>query len=275
MRTPTINLARPINWDHPLNKGLVSMWSAIPSWNNGTIWKDLANKNHGTLTNMVQGSTSGWSRNAAIGQYGSMLFDGTTVGQSIKVPDALGLRLQVCTMIASFRLTSVSVFNPIFSKARATANTPSYEMGVSSSAKLYIYNGSTVVSGSTGLSANVNYTAAWIQDNGTARFYLNGVADGTASQTASSTFDTNALFLGNDFDSSRSGDGTPVGGILNRIIIKNKVDSPAEINSGFELSKKFDVGILNYLSSAAYSYPSSGVVSSSGLLLRRRRMAAA
>ena len=40
-----------INRSHPLAKGLVSCWRAMPDMERGTKWRDLAGKNDGTLTN--------------------------------------------------------------------------------------------------------------------------------------------------------------------------------------------------------------------------------
>ena len=49
-----INPYNPVNWNHPLNVGLVSWWLAIPQIFSGygTItWNDLCRKNNGTLFN--------------------------------------------------------------------------------------------------------------------------------------------------------------------------------------------------------------------------------
>jgi len=66
-------LGTPLNPAHPLNRELVGYW---PMGEGGGIRaQDLSGKgNHGTLTNMVQGSTSGWTG----GKFGrAMRFDGT------------------------------------------------------------------------------------------------------------------------------------------------------------------------------------------------------
>lgn len=47
-----INLANPVNWQHPLNRGLVSRWCALGSpVASGQYWRDLTNRYNGTLTN--------------------------------------------------------------------------------------------------------------------------------------------------------------------------------------------------------------------------------
>lgn len=46
----SINLASPINWSHPLNRGLVARYITLPVFR-GNQWRDSAKGNHGTLTN--------------------------------------------------------------------------------------------------------------------------------------------------------------------------------------------------------------------------------
>lgn len=52
-----VDLSNPINWDHPLNRGLVGWWLALPQWSGGTKWYDLCGKYDGTLM-----SGPSWSR---------------------------------------------------------------------------------------------------------------------------------------------------------------------------------------------------------------------
>lgn len=45
-----IDLTRPVNWDHPLNRGLVAWWLPLPGRLGNTLY-DIAGRTHGTLTN--------------------------------------------------------------------------------------------------------------------------------------------------------------------------------------------------------------------------------
>lgn len=51
-----IDWSNPINWGHPLNRGLVSWWLAVPGQNGWgtTRWRDMVHRSqvHGALTNM-------------------------------------------------------------------------------------------------------------------------------------------------------------------------------------------------------------------------------
>ncbi len=73
----------PINWAHPLNRGLVSEWAVIPNsgWCGGLTFRDLVrggkNPNDGTLTN---GPT--WSGQSPAGGYGSLSFTAANTAYS-------------------------------------------------------------------------------------------------------------------------------------------------------------------------------------------------
>lgn len=48
----SVDWTNPINWNHPLNDGLAGWWLNVPHWQGGTVFRDLLNLNHGTLTGM-------------------------------------------------------------------------------------------------------------------------------------------------------------------------------------------------------------------------------
>jgi len=49
----SVNLGSPVNWGHPLNRGLVGCWLPLPNNANGSRLFDLTGRSHGTLTNSV------------------------------------------------------------------------------------------------------------------------------------------------------------------------------------------------------------------------------
>ena len=78
-------LGTPLNFAHPLNRELVGYWPM--GEDAGSVTRDLSGKgNHGTLINMVQGSTSGWTG----GKFGSaIIFDGSNDYLTIADNDSL------------------------------------------------------------------------------------------------------------------------------------------------------------------------------------------
>ena len=83
---PGINMAAPVNWAHPLNRGLTSWWIVLPGMTSGARFIDIVNPNgnHGTLTNMDHldwvGSADGW---------GALDFDGSDDYVNVPWPHTL------------------------------------------------------------------------------------------------------------------------------------------------------------------------------------------
>lgn len=74
--TGYVNMQRPVNWDSPLNRGLVSWWVVLPDTNRGAVtWRDIAGTNHGTLTGMDPATD--WVGSTRPGGLGSLDFDGS------------------------------------------------------------------------------------------------------------------------------------------------------------------------------------------------------
>lgn len=74
--------ASPVNWAHPLNRGLVSWWLNLPGRRDAAYtWRDLCKRNHGTLTN---GPTWQGARGRP-GGWGSLDFDGADDAASAAV----------------------------------------------------------------------------------------------------------------------------------------------------------------------------------------------
>lgn len=46
-----LDIGDAVNWKDPLTRGLVSWWASVPGSPRGNQWRDLCNRNHGTLTN--------------------------------------------------------------------------------------------------------------------------------------------------------------------------------------------------------------------------------
>lgn len=71
-----VNLGQPVNWSHPLNRGLQAWYLCLPGGPRGMRWLDLCNRNHGDLTNMVGAANWGGPLGRPGGN-GSLDFDGS------------------------------------------------------------------------------------------------------------------------------------------------------------------------------------------------------
>lgn len=82
----TIDWTCPVDWSHPLNRGLLGWWLAVPTsptgWG-GVTWRDLTRRNHGALASMDP--PNDWSgAKGRQGGWGSLDFDGTN--DTVQVP---------------------------------------------------------------------------------------------------------------------------------------------------------------------------------------------
>lgn len=81
IHTPFVEPDCPINWSHPLNRGLLGRWQCIPNegWQGGAIWRDLGRGGDhpidGTLYNMECADWIG--PKGRPGGYGALDFGGT------------------------------------------------------------------------------------------------------------------------------------------------------------------------------------------------------
>jgi len=87
-----INMVSPVNWAHPLNRGLVGWWLVMPGISSGSRFTDLTNPgnsgNHGALFGM---SNTNWLGSSRSGSYGELDFDGNDQWVVIGNPPSLRL----------------------------------------------------------------------------------------------------------------------------------------------------------------------------------------
>lgn len=70
-----INTTSPINWNHPLNRGLVRKWVCLPQRTGGNTWRELTRRSNAS----INGATARSPRSRP-GGWGSYEFDGTNDG---------------------------------------------------------------------------------------------------------------------------------------------------------------------------------------------------
>lgn len=68
----SVDWSQPVNWSHPLNRGLVAWWLAAPRCRGGAVWRDLLGRHHGTLTNMDPATD--WQATSRPGGWGQLVF---------------------------------------------------------------------------------------------------------------------------------------------------------------------------------------------------------
>jgi hypothetical protein len=74
-----LTVGTPVNWQAPLNRGLVGWWKVLRERMGGVRWLDLAGTNHGDLPTVMlpRSAVSGFNATTRSGGLGEMRFDGT------------------------------------------------------------------------------------------------------------------------------------------------------------------------------------------------------
>ncbi len=90
MPSTGINAASPVNWAHPLNRGLIAWWMVMPGINSGSRLADLVypgdRGSHGTLVGVPEWNTS----TPAPGHFGLLDFDGSVDHTSHPINHGIG-----------------------------------------------------------------------------------------------------------------------------------------------------------------------------------------
>jgi len=102
----TLNYGAPVNWAHPLNRGLAAWWKVLPLRYGGRRWLDLAGTSHGLLTGMgASSATSGWGATTRAGGYGELRFDG--------VDDQIATGRPLSTFVTSTEASALCWMKPL------------------------------------------------------------------------------------------------------------------------------------------------------------------
>lgn len=186
-----INYGQPVNWAHPLNRGLLAWWLVLPQWRGGKRFRDLCNRYHGTLTDMDP-STDWVSSRGRPGGFGALQTDNSMQFVDVGDVDVLEFTDEIFTWSAWFN---------------QVAGDDGYLMSKnegSSGWGWYFNNGSITVylNGSADLTVSSVYTTAvWNHaiatcDGTTITMYINGKSVGSGPRDFDLQTNTGALHIG-------------------------------------------------------------------------------
>lgn len=236
-----INLANPVNWQHPLNRGLVAWYIALPGQGRSTQWLDIAGGVNATLTNgpTWQGRASGW---------GALSCDGTDDYATIPAGSIFGKKLTgaVVTFACWFNPTgSLTAYQALFDCGSTSLRSLGIFLGPSAST-LYIAIGNSA--GNNHFLTNPIANNTWQHfvvtcDGSSITSYLNGVSNGTGG-TVTGSFDASyeARIGGNP-----SGGGAAYQGYIDDVSIYNRVLSANDVYRLYAQSITGYQGMINRL----------------------------
>ena len=212
-----INYAQPINWNSPLNRGLISWWMVLPRWRGGLTWRDLRGRNHGTLTNMAPATD--WVVSTRRGGLGALDFDGVNDNVLASyTPAAIPLTLTAWGRTSS---SSNQAHINLSSSSGTYAGLAITSLGIYS----YINQSASgsIVANSTGTATSGAWTmAAAVFQSGSFAAYRDGANKGTAANGYSPSIPN--VYIGSFNNSSAFFNGQ-----LDCIRVYNRALSDAEI----------------------------------------------
>lgn len=233
-----INLAHPPNETHPLNRGLVGWWVALPN-RTGKRWLDLsAQGNHGTLTN---GPT--WRGAPRLG----LTLDGSNDYVDLGNPVSLQLS-GAMTVVASVVFKGVTTgADEIYSRAGASSDCGVRLLGeVTQKISFVIASNATTeidVSSVNNRSLNLLYHIAGVYEPSVAlRLYLDGKLNNsnTTSIPASQRVSTAGPYIGRRGDNVALFDGQ-----IFEVRIYNRALPHPHIRQLYDLSRLGSRDLLN------------------------------
>lgn len=239
-----VDWGQPVNWAHPLNRGLVSWWLAVPGrMGYGSMaWRDLCGRNNGTLTSFTAGGSHWGGAKGRKGGWGSISFRGSADGfdEYIAVGSVPALNSITDISFAGwFKFGSVSALQWLFKKYGGGSG-PGLWFWPSGAGKINWDYNSSMLSVDAPLSTGVWYHIAGVTKSGVGReVFIDGISvgtDGTAPSTG--TEDVNLCGpVGSGVNSLE--------GLANSLRIYSRALSAAEVTDLYRRESNYYDGLLN------------------------------
>jgi hypothetical protein len=233
-----VNLADPVNREHPLNRGRVGWWLTLPGLAGGGTFWDLMGLNHGALTGM--GAGLGWKGTSRPGGYGALQGDGTAA--CVIIPNSPSLNPTVGVTCSCWVKPASTADAGLVCKDSNVGR--SYCLDIESSGKPQFFIGpSQVVSAST----TILTPGQWIHVCGTyngagTALYINGIQVATAAGSPTLNVTTGTVQLG---AREYAGLREFCNGQIDDCSIWNRGITPIEVYGLFNLSRLGYPGVLN------------------------------
>lgn len=244
-----LNQAAPLNLAHPLNRGLVGAWLALPvaagrSGYGSLSFRDLFGRYNGALTN---GPTWGGSRGRQ-GGFGSLSFDGASnVVQLGRVPIE-GAAAVTFSVWAYPRTAGGGTFARIFC---GDGNVPfTLSMNGSATSIIFTVNSGGDCTGTVTQNAWNFITATY--DGANTRLYINGTQVSSAALTGAVTFYSSApaqALIGNRFQAAvdRGFDG-----LIDDVRAYTRALAADEVRALYDQSRRGYLEALNWVNGRVY-----------------------
>jgi len=263
-----INQASPVNWAHPLNRGLVGWWMRIPGTSSGSRLTDLTNPgpsgHHGVLTNM---SNADWNGADRIGSWGSLQYDDTSKVVDISGSPVLNYPFSMVVWFNSAQTASNDAIVSIadvssgvdYHSLIAQGNVGGNPVGAQSRAS----SGITTSQTTTGYTVGQWHQAAGVYASATSRIAYIDAGSSAETTTERATNDLDHVTISGFADSSP---GLFFDGKIDDFRLYNRALPAVELVELRRLSLQGYLGLLNRLERRAVIAAVAG-----GIVVLRRR----
>jgi hypothetical protein len=240
-----IALGQPVNWSHPLNRGRVAWWLALPGRMSGPTWSNLMGSGHGTLTGGPK-----WGGTTRPGGYGQVLFDGVDDYADLGVLPLNG-DFTVAAWVYAASLNSAGARRVLFGK-KGGSNSRQMSLTWATTSKLSIGEEDIAIIATTAADFPLARWAhvAWTHKAGSHNVYIDAAVAATAAYT----------FVGPYAGPSYLGDASAFtfDGPMDDVTAYARGLSAAEVWSLRDLSRRGYPGVLNRLGPSLVAFPAAG-----------------
>lgn len=230
-----VYLPRPVNWSHPLNRGRVVWFLALPGRVGGSTWYNLAASAHGAIGNATT-SSSGWRPTTRPGGFGHFAFDSSD--DQVDVPAfAIPQGTAPRSWAAWFR-TSATGLKVLFDQGDTTANGTRFLLYDSGTGKMRLEMTGDTVFGTTTVTDGAWHRVVGTHDGSNASLYIDGLLEGSKFWLMNTP--TTVGRFGRSVDNSVSWPGE-----IDDVTSWARVLTAAEVRADYDLSRRGYPGVLN------------------------------
>lgn len=249
----SVNWSQPVNWKHPLNRGLLSWWLAVPNRMGfgSPTWRDMTQRYNATLTSGPTWQPGGKGRNA---NWGTLSFDGTDDYVNCTNLEPI-LRTSPMSVALWVNATTPGTLQVLFTTGYGAGASMEIELGRTAN-KISIYHHTDVgVTGNVSLSANTWYHVTCTRSGSSGSWplsiYVNGVLDNSATATADPTIQFDSTLIGR----LRTSDtvGIFLGGYIDDVHLYTRGLSAPEVAELYAESRRGYPKLLRRIGTADYA----------------------
>jgi hypothetical protein len=238
-----------VNWSHPLNRGLVAWWLALPGSPRGRQFRSLTGKHHATLAGPTWGSSAGRP-----GGYGGLTFDGTNDAATTPISADLAMTVDH-TLMCWVRAVTFGVTDILISSNETPgANNLQYNLFFSTGGTLCTYMTNLVSSSLGAVTAGrwAHCAVTYVHATTTSTIYVNGRADGTSTLVSKPSAITYYVSLGSENAGSQQADAT-----VDDLRISRRAFSADEMWAFYTLSRTGYRGLLQRVATTGRRPPAA------------------